>query len=67
MRKLMSTMLAGAILFGLTMGITGCTEESGTKEVITTKAPDGSKTTESREINVKKSGDNAPAAPSEKP
>ena len=64
MRKLMTTMLAGAMLAGLTIGMVGCTEETGTKEEVKIKGPTGT-TTETRDITVKKSGDNPPAAPSE--
>ena len=64
MRKLMNTMLAGAMLAGLTVGMVGCTEETGTKEEVKIKTPGGT-TTETRDVTVKKSGDNAPAAPSE--
>ena len=64
MRKLMTTMLAGAILGGLTIGMVGCTEETGTKEEVKIKTPTGT-TTEDKSITVKKSGDNPPAAPSE--
>ena len=44
----------------------GCTEETGTKEEIKVKGPEGT-TTETREIKVNKSGENPPAAPSETP
>ncbi len=64
MRKLMTTMLAGAMLAGLTIGMVGCTEETGTKEEVKIKSPTGT-TTEDKSITVKKSGDNPPAAPSE--
>ena len=64
MRKLMTPMLAGAILGGLTIGMVGCTEETGTKEEVKIKAPGGT-ATETREIKVNKSGENPPAAPSE--
>ena len=64
MRKLMTTMLAGAMLGGLTIGMVGCTEETGTKEEVKIKSPTGT-TTEDKSITVKKSGDNPPAAPSE--
>jgi hypothetical protein len=64
MRKLMTTMLAGTILAGLTFGMVGCTEETGTKEQIKVTTPTGT-TTEDKSITVKKSGDNPPAAPSE--
>jgi hypothetical protein len=64
MRKLMNMMLASAVLAGLTFGMVGCTEETGTKEVIKTTTPGGT-ATETRDVSVKKSGDNPPAAPSE--
>jgi hypothetical protein len=64
MRKLIHTALAGVMLAGLGVGIVGCTEETGTKEEIKIKGPQGT-TTETRDVTVKKSGDNPPAAPSE--
>jgi hypothetical protein len=64
MRKLMNTMLAGAMLAGLTFGMVGCTEETSTKEEVKIKTPGGT-STETKEIKVNKSGDNPPAAPSE--
>jgi hypothetical protein len=64
MRKLMNTMLAGAMLAGLSIGMVGCTEETGTKEEVKIKTPTGT-TTEDKSITVKKSGDNPPSAPSE--
>jgi hypothetical protein len=65
MRKLMATMLASTVLAGLTIGMVGCTEESGTKEEVKIKSPTGT-TTETRDLTIKHSGDNPPAAPSEK-
>ena len=44
MRKLMNTMLAGAMLAGLTFGMVGCTEETGTKEEVKIKTPTGTTT-----------------------
>jgi hypothetical protein len=64
MRNLMTTMLAGTILAGLTFGMVGCTEETGTKEQIKVTTPGGT-ATETRDVTVKKTGDNPPAAPSE--
>jgi hypothetical protein len=58
-------MLASVVLAGLTVGMVGCTEETGTKEEVKIKSPTGT-TTETRDITVKKSGDNPPTAPSEK-
>jgi hypothetical protein len=66
MRKSISAFLAGVMLFGFTIVLTGCTEESGVKTDAKITAPDGSSTTEHREIKVNKSGENAPLAPSEK-
>jgi hypothetical protein len=66
MRNVITTMLASALLAGLTVGMVGCAEETGTKEEVKIKAPGGT-TTETSELKVKKSGDNPPAAPSEKP
>jgi hypothetical protein len=64
MRKLMTTMLAGAILAGFTFGMVGCTEETGTKDEVKIKTPGGT-TTETSGVKVNKSGDNPPPAPSE--
>jgi hypothetical protein len=66
MRKYISTFLAGIILCGSGVIMTGCTDESGVKSETTIKAPDGSSTRETKEIKVEKKGDNAPVAPSEK-
>jgi hypothetical protein len=66
MRKCISAFLAGVMLFGFTVVLTGCSEESGVKTDTKITAPDGSSTTEHREIKVDKKGDNAPVAPSEK-
>jgi hypothetical protein len=64
MRKLMTAMLAGAILGGLTIGMVGCTEEASVTKETTVKGPEGTaKTTE--KTSVEKSGQNPPAAPSE--
>ena len=64
MRKLMTTTLTGAILAGFSMGMVGCTEETGTKEEVKIKTQGGT-ATETRELKVNKSGENPPAAPSE--
>jgi len=66
MRKFIGSLLASALLCGFTVVFSGCTEESGVKTDTTIKTPDGSSTTEHREIKVDKKGDNAPLAPSEK-
>jgi hypothetical protein len=52
------------VLAGMTFGMIGCTEETGSKEEIKTTTPGGT-SKETREIKVQKSGDNPPAAPSE--
>jgi hypothetical protein len=65
MRNVLRTMLASAMLAGLTIGMVGCGEETGTREEVKIKTPTGT-ATETREIKVKHTGDNPPAAPSEK-
>jgi hypothetical protein len=65
MRKLMTTMLGCAMLAGLTIGMVGCTDETGVKEEVKIKSPNGT-TTETRDLTVKKSGENPPPAPSDK-
>ena len=65
MRKQIAKILTGVALAGLPIGIIGCTEETGTKEEVKIKTPTGT-TTETRDVTVKHSGDNPPAAPSEK-
>jgi hypothetical protein len=66
MRKSISTLLAGVMLFGFSVVLTGCTEESGVKSDTKITAPDGSTTREHKEITIDKKGDNAPLAPVEK-
>ena len=66
MRKLMTTVLAGLMLAGLSILSTGCTDETGTKEEVKIKTPGGT-ADETRSTTIKHSGDNPPAAPSEKP
>jgi hypothetical protein len=64
MRKLISTMLAGVMLAGLSIGMAGCTEETSTKEETTVKTPQGT-AKETKIDKIQKSGENAPPAPSE--
>jgi hypothetical protein len=66
LRKLISLAMTGILAMGLGVGISGCTEESGTKTVQTTTNPDGSKTKETVEHKVQTSGENPPA-PASKP
>jgi hypothetical protein len=66
MRNVITTMLASALLAGLTFGMAGCAEETGTHEEVKIKSKDGT-TTETQDVKIKKTGDNPPAAPSEKP
>jgi len=66
MRKLISLTIMGVLAMGLGVGITGCTEEAGTKTTQTTTAPDGSKTKETIEHKVQTSGENPPS-PASKP
>jgi hypothetical protein len=41
MRKLISLTMTGVLAMGLGVGISGCTEEAGTKPAPTTAAPGG--------------------------
>jgi hypothetical protein len=66
MRKSICAFLACVMLFGFTVVMTGCSEESGVKTDTTIKSPDGSSTRETQEVKVNKKGDNPPMAPSEK-
>jgi hypothetical protein len=59
MRKVVSTTLAGALLFGLSLGMVGCSEETGSKEKVEVTTPGGKSTVE-RNVTVKQSGDNPP-------
>ena len=45
MKKLTSLMMIGIVAMGLGVGISGCSDEAGTKTTQTTTGPDGSKTT----------------------
>ncbi len=65
MRKLISLTMMGVLAMGLTIGITGCSDESGTKTVETTKSPEGT-TKVTTEKKVQTSGD-TPPAPATKP
>ena len=65
MRKMINTLMAGLILGGLSVGMSGCSEETGVKEQTKITTPGGT-TTQTDQTNVKKSGDNPPLAPSEK-
>jgi hypothetical protein len=65
MRKLISGTLTGVILAGLSIGIIGCTDETGSKEEVKITTPGGT-SKETREIKVQKSGENPPLAPSDK-
>jgi len=66
MRKLISATLTGVILAGFGIGVTGCSDETSTKEEVKITTPGGT-SKETREVKVQKSGENPPAAPSEKP
>ena len=65
MQKQIMTALASTVLTGLTIGMVGCTDETGTREEVKIKTPTGT-ATETRDITVKHTGENPPAAPSEK-
>jgi hypothetical protein len=66
MRKLISLTMMGVLAMGLGVGISGCSDEAGTKTTQTTTAPDGSKTKVTSENKVETSGNNPPA-PASKP
>jgi hypothetical protein len=66
MRKSISAFLAGVMLFGFSVVMTGCTEESGVKTDTKITAPDGSTTREHKELTIDKKGENPPLAPAEK-
>jgi hypothetical protein len=57
--------MTGVLAMGLGVGISGCSEESGTKTVETTKGPEGT-TKVTNETKVQTSGENPPA-PASKP
>lgn len=65
MRKYISTLLAGIVLCGFGVGLTGCTDESSVKTDTTVKTPDGT-AKETHIDKIDKSGSNPPLAPSEK-
>jgi hypothetical protein len=65
MRKYISTLLAGIMLCGFGVGLTGCTDESAVKSEVKQTTPEGT-TRETKEVKVDKSGQNPPLAPSEK-
>jgi len=61
MRKLINVTVMGVVVLGFGMGLSGCSDEAGTKTTTTTTAP-GGKTTTTDESKVNKSGENPPAA-----
>jgi pyrroline-5-carboxylate reductase len=64
MRKMIGVTLAGAMLFGLSAGMVGCSDETGSKveEKVTTP---GGTTKVTNELKVQKSGENPPLAPTD--
>jgi hypothetical protein len=50
---------------GVGAGITGCTDETGTKEEVKVTTPGGT-SRETREVKVQKSGENPPTTPADK-
>ncbi len=65
MRKLISTLTMGALLMGLGIGISGCSDESSEKSTVVTKSPEGT-VKQTKEIKTESSGSNPPA-PSKAP
>jgi hypothetical protein len=64
MRKVIGATMAGAMLLGLSGGMVGCSDESGTKEETKVTTPGGT-TKVTNEVKVQKSGDNPPLAPTD--
>jgi hypothetical protein len=60
MRKLISAVTLGALLMGLGIGISGCSDESSEKATVTTKTPGGT-VKQTTETKVETSGDHPPA------
>lgn len=65
MRRFIITLFAGVVLAGGGIAITGCTDETGTKQETKITGPGGT-TTEKTDKTINKSGENPPLAPSEK-
>jgi hypothetical protein len=65
MRKLINTLMAGFMIAGASIAISGCADETATKEEVKITTPSGT-TTEKHSVTVDKSGQNPPVAPSEK-
>jgi hypothetical protein len=61
MRKWISGLMMGVVMASFGMGLSGCSDEAGTKTTTTTTSP-GGKTVESSEVRVKTSGENPPPA-----
>jgi hypothetical protein len=62
MRKLIGTMVLGAVVAGLGLGLPGCSDETKTESKVTASGP-GGKTTETHTDTIKQSGDNPPPPP----
>ncbi len=65
MRNFMNAAALGLTLTALGVGLTGCNDTTETKEQTKITTPGGT-ARETRDIKVEKSGQNPPAAPSEK-
>jgi hypothetical protein len=64
MRRVVGTTLAGALLFGLGVGMVGCSEETGSKEEVKVTTPGGT-ATRTDTTTIKRSGENPPMPPSD--
>jgi hypothetical protein len=60
-----ATIVPALVLASATFGFVGCSDTTGSKEEVKVTTPGGT-TRETKEIKVNKSGENPPAAPSEK-
>jgi hypothetical protein len=65
MRKYISTLLAGIVLCGFGVGLTGCTDESAVKTETKVTTPDGT-AKETHIDKVETSGSKPPSLPSDK-
>jgi hypothetical protein len=66
MRKLIKIALAGVLMTGVCVGLSGCSEETGEKIQTKITTPGGT-ATRTDETRIKQSGDNPPPPPPKNP
>jgi hypothetical protein len=66
MRKLISSLLMGALMMGFGIGISGCSDESSVKSETQVKGPGGTSTVTDKST-VKTTGENPPPVPTKAP